>query len=61
MYGPMTEALNREVASQAGTTEAQAEQVLATTMPAVGQAMAKATEGTGESGMRAWLKGIGRQ
>jgi hypothetical protein len=61
MYGPMTEALNREVASQAGTTEAQAEQVMAATMPAVSQAMGKATAGSGEDGARSWLKGLGRQ
>jgi hypothetical protein len=58
MYGPMTEAINREAASQAGTTEAEAEKVLAATMPAMGQAMAKATEGQGEAGMRSWLKGL---
>src|SRR5262245_41314833 len=35
MVGPMTEALNREAASQAGSTEEQAGNVLATTYPAL--------------------------
>jgi hypothetical protein len=56
MYGPITEALNREAASQAGTTESQAGQVMAATMPALSQAMGRATDGSGEAGMMAWLK-----
>jgi hypothetical protein len=43
MYGPMTEALNREAASQAGTTEDQAGKDLAATFPAMAQALGKDT------------------
>jgi hypothetical protein len=41
MVGPMTEALNREAASQAGATDEQAGKALATTYPAVAQALGK--------------------
>jgi hypothetical protein len=61
MYGPMTDAINREVAEQAGTSEAEAGKVMATTMPALSQAMARATDGDGEAGMMAWLKGLSRR
>jgi hypothetical protein len=56
MYGPMTEALNREAASQAGTTEAAAEQVLATTYPAVAQALGKDNADKTEEGFGHRLK-----
>jgi hypothetical protein len=58
MYGPMTEALNREAASQAGTTEAQAEQVLATTYPAVAQALGKDNADKTEEGFEHRLKNL---
>jgi hypothetical protein len=58
MYRPMTEALNREAASQAGTTEAQAEQVLATTYPAVAQALGKDNADKTEEGFEHRLKNL---
>jgi hypothetical protein len=58
MYGPMTEAVNREAASQAGTSEADAGKVLATTMPALAQAMGKANTGGNEQGFGKWLSGL---
>jgi plasmid maintenance system antidote protein VapI len=61
MYGPMTDAINREAAIQAGTSEAEAGKVLATTMPALSQAMARATDGDGEAGMMSWLKGLSKR
>ena len=57
-YGPMTEALNREAASQAGTTEAQAGKVLAATFPAVAHAMRKEHAGTTEVAFGQWLQGL---
>jgi hypothetical protein len=61
MYGPMVEAISREAASQAGMSEDDAGKVPAATMPALSQAMAKAIKGTGEAGMMAWLKGLGKR
>jgi hypothetical protein len=58
MYGPMTEALNREVASQAGATEAQTGKVLATTFPAIAQAVANDTADKTEAGFGQRLKGM---
>lgn len=60
MYGPMLEAINREAASQSGAGEAEASKVLATTMPAISQAMGNATEGTGEAGLMSWLRNLGK-
>jgi hypothetical protein len=60
MYGPMLDAVNREAASQTGVSHDQAGQVLATTHPAVAHAMGKATEGSGEAGLRSWLQGLSR-
>src|SRR3954451_19857123 len=49
MAGPMMESLNRETARQAGTTEEQAGTALATTYPAVAEALAtRNTEKTQE-------------
>jgi hypothetical protein len=58
MYGPMTEALQREAASQAGVTQDQAGQVLATTHPAVAQAVAQSAPTQGEQGFAQRLKDL---
>lgn len=58
MVGPMTEALNREAAKQAGTTEDQAGKALATTLPAVAQALGKAATDKTEAGFGQRLKDL---
>jgi hypothetical protein len=58
MYGPMTEALQREAASQAGVSHDQAGQVLATTHPALAQAMGQANTGGTEQGFAQRLKDL---
>ena len=56
MYGPMAETINRDVAAQASTTEAQASQVLATTMPAVVRALGRANTNINEMGFGRQLR-----
>ena len=56
MYGPMTETINRDVASHASTTEAQTSQVLAATMPAVVKAVGKANTNVNEMGFGRQLR-----
>jgi hypothetical protein len=58
MVGPMTEALNREAASQAGTTEDQAGRSLAATLPAVAQALGKDSTDQTEAGFGQRLKDL---
>src|SRR5918994_6632775 len=48
MYGPMTETINRDVASHASATEAQTSQVLAATMPVVVKAVGRANTNVNE-------------
>src|SRR5688572_2301797 len=50
MYGPMTETIYRDAASQASTTEAQTSQVLAATMPVVVKAVGRANTNVNEMG-----------
>src|SRR5215211_1452553 len=50
MYGPMTETINRDVASHASASEAQASQVLAAIMPAMVKALGKANTNGNEMG-----------
>jgi uncharacterized membrane protein len=49
LYGPMTEALNREVAGEVGVSHEQAERVLASTMPAVTRAINTVTPEASEA------------
>jgi hypothetical protein len=56
MYGPMTETIIRSAASQTSTTEAQASQVLATTMPVVVKAVGRANTNVNEVGFGGQLR-----
>jgi len=56
--GPMMESLNREAGQQAGTTESQAGQVLATTYPAVAQALDAQNTAKTEQGFAQRLKSM---
>ena len=58
MYGPMTETINRDVASHASATEAQASQVLAATMPAVVKAVGRANTNVNEMGFGRQLRNL---
>jgi hypothetical protein len=58
MYGPMTETINRDVASQASATEAQTRQVLAATMPAVVKALGRANTNVNEMGFGRQLRNL---
>jgi hypothetical protein len=58
MYGPMTETINRDVASQASATEAQTSQVLAATMPAVVKALGRANTNVNEMGFGRQLRNL---
>jgi len=55
LYGPMTDALNREVAGEVGVSHEQAGRVLASTMPAVTRAISKATPEANEANFSQWL------
>jgi hypothetical protein len=58
MVGPMMESLNREAARQAGTTEAQAERALATTYPAVAEALSTRNTAKSEAGFAQQLRDL---
>ena len=58
MYGSMTETITRDAAGQASATEAQASQVLATTMPAVVKAVGKANTNVNEMGFGRQLRNL---
>jgi hypothetical protein len=58
MYGPMTETINRDVASHASASEAQASQVLAATMPAMVKALSKANTNGNEMGFGRQLRNL---
>ena len=56
IYGSKTESINRDTASHTSITEAQASQVLATTMPAVVKAVGKANTNVNEMGFGRQLR-----
>jgi len=58
MAGPMMDSLNRETAQQAGTTESHAGTVLATTYPAVAQALSAQNTARTEQGFAQQLKSM---
>jgi hypothetical protein len=58
MYGPMTETINRDVASHASANEAQASQVLAAIMPAMVKALGKANTNGNEMGFGRQLRNL---
>jgi hypothetical protein len=58
MYGPMTETINRDVASHASASEAQASQVLAAIMPAMVKALGKANTNGNEMGFGRQLRNL---
>ena len=58
MYGPMTETINRDVASQVSATEAQTSQVLAATMPVVVKAVGRANTKINEMGFGRQLRNL---
>jgi hypothetical protein len=58
MYGPMTETINRDVASYASASEAQASQVLAAIMPAMVKALGKANTNGNEMGFGRQLRNL---
>jgi hypothetical protein len=58
IYGAMTEAINRDTASHASVTEAQASQVLAVTMPAMVKALGKANTNGNEMGFGRQLRSL---
>lgn len=58
MVGPLSESLNREAAKQAGTTDDQAGKALATTLPAVAQALGKENAEKTEAGFGQRLKDL---
>ena len=56
IYGPMTETINRDTASQASATEAQTSQVLSAIMPAMVKALGKANTNGNEMGFGRQLR-----
>ena len=58
-FGSMLDAVNREAARQAGTTDGQAREVLAAVLPAVSQALAAPNPTGSESGFAKQLRQIG--
>ena len=58
MYGPLTGTITRGTASQTSTTEAQASQVLATTMPVVVNAVGRANTRVNEMGFGRQLRNL---
>ena len=58
MYGQMTETITRDAASETSTTEAQASQVLAATMPVVVRALGKANTNVNEMGFGRQLRNL---
>ena len=58
MYGPMTETINRDVASHASASEAQASQVLAAIMPAMVKALGRANTNVNEMGFGRQLRNL---
>ena len=58
IYGPMTETINRDAASHASATEAQASQVLAAVMPAMVKALGKANTNGNEMGFGRQLRNL---
>ena len=58
IYGPMTETINRDTASHASATEAQASQMLAAIMPAIIKALGKANANGNEMGFGRQLRNL---
>jgi hypothetical protein len=58
IYGSMTETINRDTASYASATEAQASQVLAAIMPAMVKALGKANTNGNEMGFGRQLRNL---
>jgi hypothetical protein len=58
IYGPITETINRDTASHASATEAQASQVLAAIMPAMVKALGKANTNGNEMGFGRQLRNL---
>jgi hypothetical protein len=58
MVGPMMESLSRDAAREAGTTEAEARTALATTYPAVADALRREAPDTSEQGFGQRLKNL---
>lgn len=58
-FGSMLDAVNREAARQAGTTDGQAREVLAAVLPAVSQALAEPNPTGSESGFAKQLRHLG--
>jgi hypothetical protein len=58
MVGPISESLNRETARAAGTTEEQAGTTLATTYPAVAEALATRNTAKTEAGFAEQLRNL---
>src|SRR4029453_13065254 len=58
-FGSMLDAVNREAARQAGTTDGQAREVLAAVLPPVSQALAAPNPTGSESGFAKQLRQIG--
>jgi hypothetical protein len=56
IYGGMTDTINRDTASRAGTTEEQASQVLTASMPALIRALGKANAQANEMGFGRQLR-----
>ena len=56
IYGPMTETINRDTASQASATESQTSQVLSAIMPAIVKALGKANTNGNEMGFGRQLR-----
>jgi hypothetical protein len=57
-YGALLDAVNREAARQAGTTDGQARDVLAASLPAVNQALAQANVEGSKQGFARQLQGL---
>lgn len=58
MAGPLTESLNREVASASGASEPDVERAMATAFPGVAQALGKENAEQTEPGLRQRLKDL---
>lgn len=58
-FGASLDAVHREAAKHAGTTERQARNVLAASLPAVTQVLGQASAGRGEQGFAAGLRALG--
>lgn len=60
-FGAMLDAVNREAARQAGTTDGQAREVIAAALPAVGQVLARATPSSDREAFARTLRSMAEQ